>query len=233
LSPLVSENDPQKEGLPLRKIEPLKEEAQFTADVLNEFLSKVEEILSGIDTKAKTILLRGFSKLPEIEPFQKRYLLNPVCIASYPMYKGLAKLVGMEVINELETIDDEIKALIDIYDKYDFFYLHYKKTDSAGEDGDFKRKVAAIEEFDEKISKIRHLNFEVVCITGDHSTPCLLKSHSWHPVPVVVVSRNLITDSVERLTERECSKGILGTIRSTDIMYILLACALKFEKFGA
>ncbi|MCX7705134.1 MAG: 2,3-bisphosphoglycerate-independent phosphoglycerate mutase [bacterium] len=233
LSPYLSENDPQKEGLPLGKIEPLKEEARFTADVLNEFLRQVEGILSIMDTKAKTILLRGFSGLPEIEPFQKKYFLNPVCIASYPMYKGLAKLVGMDVVNGLETLDDEIKALSDVYNKYDFFYLHYKKTDSAGEDGDFNRKIAAIEEFDEKISRIKHLNFEVICITGDHSTPCLLKSHSWHPVPVVIVSKNLIPDDVETLTERACTRGILGTMKATDIMYLLLASSLKFEKFGA
>lgn len=233
LSPFVSENDPQKEGLKLKKIEHLKDKARFTADVLNEFLRQVETILSDVETRAKTILLRGFSSLPEIEPFQERYLLNPVCIASYPMYKGLAKLVGMDVISGLETIDDELNALINLYDKYDFFYLHYKKTDSAGEDGDFKRKIAAIEEFDEKISKIKHLNFEVVCITGDHSTPCLLKSHSWHPVPVVIVSRNLVPDDVDKLTEKACAKGILGAIPATDIMYLLLASALKFEKFGA
>ncbi|MCM8828903.1 MAG: phosphoglycerate mutase, partial [Candidatus Omnitrophica bacterium] len=131
LSPSVSENDPQKEGLPLKKIVPLEEGAKFTADVLNDFLNQAQEILSNIDTKAKTILLRGFSNLPEIEPFETRYLLRAACIASYPMYKGLAKLVGMEVITGLDTIDDQIVALNNLYDRYDFFYLHYKKTDSA------------------------------------------------------------------------------------------------------
>lgn len=233
LSPYVSENDPQKEGLPLKKIIPLKEEAVYTAEVLNEFVERVEEILSGMDTNAKTILLRGFSGIPDIEPFEKRYLLKPACIAGYPMYKGLAKLVGMEVIDGLETIDDQIQALKDLYSDYDFFYLHYKKTDSAGEDGDFKKKIAAIEEFDEKISAIKHLKFEVMCITGDHSTPCLLKGHSWHPVPLVIVSKNSLSDDVDRLTERACAKGILGTIQATSIMYLLLANALKLEKFGA
>lgn len=233
LSPFVTENDPQKEGLPLKEIVPIKEEAVFTAKILNEFLKQVEQTLSDIDTKAKTILLRGFSGIPEIETFEKRYLLKPVCIASYPMYKGLSKIVGMDVINGLETIDDQLKALNDVYNDYDFFYLHYKKTDSSGEDGNFSKKIAAIEEFDEKISKIKNLKFEVICITGDHSTPCLLKGHSWHPVPVVIVSKNSIPDDVDCFTEKACAKGMLGTIYAKDIMLILMANALKLEKFGA
>lgn len=233
LSPFVSENDPQKEGLPLKKFMPLKEEANFTAEVLTEFIKKVEETLFDMDTKAKTILLRGFSQIPDIEPFETRYLLKSACIATYPMYKGLAKLVGMDVIGGLDTIDDEIKALNETYNDYDFFYLHYKNTDSAGEDGNFKKKVAAIEEFDTKIISIKNLKFDALCLTGDHSTPSVLKGHSWHPVPVAIVSQNTIPDDVNLFTERACAKGMLGTINAKEIMYILLACCLKFEKFGA
>ncbi len=233
LSPDVSENDPQKEGFPLKKVVSLKKDADFTADVLNEFLTTAERVLAGQNTKARAILLRGFSGIPAIEPFEKRYLLKPVCIASYPMYKGLAKLVGMNVIGGLETIDDEIKTLNEVYGDYDFFYLHYKKTDSAGEDGDFKRKVAAIEEFDGKISRIKHLKFDVMCLTGDHSTPSILRSHSWHPVPTAIISQNIIPDDVSSFTERACAKGMLGIINAKDIMYILLANSLKLEKFGA
>ncbi|HOK79703.1 MAG TPA: 2,3-bisphosphoglycerate-independent phosphoglycerate mutase [bacterium] len=233
LSPDVTENDPQKEGLAIKRITALNDQAKFTAEVLNEFIARVEQILADVDTRAKTILLRGFSGIPEIEPFQQRYLLKPACIASYPMYKGLAKLVGMDVIRGLESIDDEIKALNDLYNEYDFFYLHYKKTDSSGEDGNFEKKVAAIEEFDEKIAKIKHLKFEVVCLTGDHSTPSVLKGHSWHPVPLAIVSKNAISDDVDTFTERACAKGMLGTIPAINVMYILLANALKFDKFGA
>ena len=233
LSPDVSENDPQKEGLPLRKISPLKKDAEFTAGILSEFLKQAEKILAQQSTKAKTILLRGFSGIPDIESFEKKYLLNPVCIASYPMYKGLAKLVGMNVIGGLETIDDEIETLNKVYNDYDFFYLHYKKTDSAGEDGDFNRKVRTIEEFDTKIRGMKNLKFDVICLTGDHSTPSVLKGHSWHPVPIVIVSQNIIPDDVNSFTERACAKGMLGTIPATSIMYILLANALKLEKFGA
>jgi len=233
LSPDISENDPQKEGLPLRKITPLKKNAEFTAGILNEFLKQAEEILAQQNTKARTILLRGFSGIPDIESFEKKYLLNPVCIASYPMYKGLAKLVGMNVIAGLETIDDEIEILNKVYNDYDFFYLHYKKTDSAGEDGDFNRKVQTIEEFDTKIRGMKNLKFDVICLTGDHSTPSVLKGHSWHPVPIVIVSQNIIPDDVNSFTERACAKGMLGTIPATSIMYILLANALKLEKFGA
>jgi len=233
LSPDISENDPQKEGLPLRKITPLKKNAEFTAGILNEFLKQAEKILAQQNTKARTILLRGFSGIPDIESFEKKYLLNPVCIASYPMYKGLAKLVGMNVIAGLETIDDEIEILNKVYNDYDFFYLHYKKTDSAGEDGDFNRKVQTIEEFDTKIRGMKNLKFDVICLTGDHSTPSVLKGHSWHPVPIVIVSQNIIPDDVNSFTERACAKGMLGTIPATSIMYILLANALKLEKFGA
>ena len=233
LSPDISENDPQKEGLPLRKITPLKKNAEFTAGILNEFLKQAEKILAQQNTKARTILLRGFSGIPDIESFEKKYLLNPVCIASYPMYKGLAKLVGMNVIGGLETIDDEIETLNKVYNDYDFFYLHYKKTDSAGEDGDFNRKVQTIEEFDTKIRGMKNLKFDVICLTGDHSTPSVLKGHSWHPVPIVIVSQNIIPDDVNSFTERACAKGMLGTIPATSIMYILLANALKLEKFGA
>ncbi|HPP66412.1 MAG TPA: phosphoglycerate mutase, partial [bacterium] len=207
--------------------------AEFTAGILNKFLQSAQKILAEQNTKAKTILLRGFSMLPDIEPFEKRYCLKSVCIASYPMYKGLAKLVGMDVMNNLETIDDQINILPDVYNNYDFFYLHYKKTDSAGEDGNFMKKVAAIEEFDAKIAQIKNLRFDALCLTGDHSTPSVLKGHSWHPVPLVIVSPTVLPDQVDIFTERACAKGMLGTIRASSIMFWLLACCLKLEKFGA
>jgi len=233
LSPEVSENDPGKEELSLKNIEPLSEEGKFTAEILNEFEEKVISLLKNLNSKAKCLLLRGFSTYPDIQTFENRYKLKACCIATYPMYKGISKLVGMDVIECGEKIEDEIETLKNVYNDYDFFFLHIKKTDSLGEDGNFEGKVKILEEIDRKIEPIKNMKFEAMAITGDHSTPSVLKSHSWHPVPVVVVSPNTLPDEVERFTERECSKGILGNIYSKNLIYILLACSLKLAKFGA
>jgi len=233
LSPEVSENDPQKEGLPLKEITPLDEKAKFTTEVLNEFEKKVKETLKKVDSKAKVILLRGISKLPDIPTFEEKYKLKSVCIATYPMYKGVSKVVGMDIIEAGETVEEEFETLNKIYNDYDFFFLHIKKTDSTGEDGNFKGKVKILEDVDSKIWQIKKLKFESIAITGDHSTPAVLKGHSWHPVPLVIVSPNMIPDDVKKFTERECAKGILGIIYAKQIMYLLLASSLKLGKFGA
>ncbi|MCX7916867.1 MAG: 2,3-bisphosphoglycerate-independent phosphoglycerate mutase, partial [bacterium] len=178
LSVDVSENDPGKEGMPLKNFEPLSEKGKFIAEILNEFEEKVISILKNLDSKAKCLLLRGFSTYPDIQTFKERYKLNASCIATYPMYKGLSKLVGMDVIECGETIEEEIETLKKIYNDYDFFFLHIKKTDSYGEDDNFEGKVKILEEIDKKIEPIKNMNFEAIGITGDHSTPSRLKSHS-------------------------------------------------------
>lgn len=233
LSPDVSENDPQKEGVPLKPIVPLEKSAEKAASVLAEFERQVIKLLKDVDTKAKGILLRGISRLPSVPGFRERYKLNAVCIASYPMYRGVSKVVGMDVVQTGETIDDEIQTFKEVYERYDFFFLHIKKTDSYGEDGRFDAKVKMIEEVDGKLGFIRKMNFGSIAVTGDHSTPAVMKSHSWHPVPILINSPYAIADDVKRFTERECAKGILGRIYSKEIMYLLLACAQKLDKFGA
>ncbi|MCX8083083.1 MAG: 2,3-bisphosphoglycerate-independent phosphoglycerate mutase [bacterium] len=233
LSPSVSENDPQKEGQPLRPIKALDRASEKTAEVLRELEKQVMEVLKNVDTKAKGLLFRGISQLPNIKGFSEKYKLNAVCIATYPMYKGVSKVVGMDIITGCETIESEINALQEIYNKYDFFFVHIKKTDSYGEDGNFENKVKIIEEVDQHLSKIKDMKFGAIAITGDHSTPALLKSHSWHPLPVMINSPYAIPDEAQRFTERECAKGILGRIYSKEIMYLLLAYALKLDKFGA
>ena len=233
LSPRVSENDPQKENLPQKKIEPLSKEAEFTAELLNEFIERVNQILKKANSKANTLLLRGISKVPDIPTFEEKYRLKSACIATYPMYKGISKLVGMDIIETGEEIEDEFETLKKIYNDYDFFFLHIKKTDSFGEDGNFYGKVKKLEELDKKIWQIKNLKFGAIAITGDHSTPSVLKSHSWHPVPLILLSENTIPDDVEKFTERECAKGILGRLYSQEVMYLLLACSLKLKKFGA
>ncbi len=233
LSPNVSENDPQKDGSPLKPIIALNKSSKKTASVLVEFEKRVMELLKNEDTRAKGILLRGISKLPDIQSFEEKYKLNAVCIASYPMYRGISKVVGMDIAKTGETLEDEIKTLKEVYNRYDFFFLHIKKTDSYGEDGNFDAKVHLLEEADRKLSFLKNLSFGSIAITGDHSTPAVMKSHSWHPVPLLINSPYAIPDEVKRFTERECAKGILGRIYSSEIIYLLLAYSLKLNKFGA
>jgi 2,3-bisphosphoglycerate-independent phosphoglycerate mutase len=161
------------------------------------------------------------------------YKLKPAAIAGYPMYRGLARLVGMEVLETGAGIEDEFKTLTRNYKDYDFFFLHIKESDSAGEDGDFDRKIAVIEEVDSLLPKITGLKPEVIVVTGDHSTPALLKGHSWHPVPLLLYSRWCRADHVKEFSESACVLGGLGQIPATQIMPLAMANALKLKKFGA
>ncbi|MCM8757224.1 MAG: 2,3-bisphosphoglycerate-independent phosphoglycerate mutase [Candidatus Omnitrophica bacterium] len=233
LSAAVTENDPQKEGKRLRAVEPVSPEGDRTAKLLTEFLRKSEAALKTTNSRANTLLLRGFSKLPEIPTFTERYLLKAACVASYPMYKGLAKLVGMDILSPGDSLEDQLETIRQAYQDYDFFYLHLKKTDSMGEDGNFSGKIQSLEQIDSKISAVKEMGFEVVVITGDHSTPSSLRGHSWHPVPFMLLSRYIIPDHVNRFTERECAEGMLGLFHSTEAMMLMLACSLRLQKFGA
>lgn len=232
LSDEVGDADPQKEGLPPKKANPLSEDAKFTAEIANSFIEKVNEIL--IDSSpANTVLLRGFSKYPTIPSMRDLYLLTPVAIAHYPMYKGLARIVGMDVVDVGPSLQELYKTLKENFDKYDFFYLHVKKTDSYGEDGNFENKLKIIEEFDSIIPEFLGLNPDVLVITSDHSTPSLLKAHSWHPNPFLLYSKWERYGGSERFTERECRNGSLGIFYAKDAILLMLANALKLKKFGA
>jgi len=233
----ISENDPHKEGNKPHKILPLNndEDTIFTASIVEKFINKVSEILKD-EPKANYILLRGFSKYPNVPKMQEIFKLNPVAIAVYPMYKGLAQLVGMEIIEGCETISDEIEKLKELFNKpYDFYYIHIKDTDKLGEDGNFEGKIKKIEEIDKIIPEILSLQPDVLVITGDHSTPAVLKGHSWHPVPVAIWSKNPPTpkNNVPRFTEEEFSKGILGTLYSNKILPLAMAYSGKLDKYGA
>lgn len=232
LSDEVEDADPQKDGLPPKKANPLSEEAKFTAEVVNSFMEKTSEILKN-SFPANTVLLRGFSKYPSIPSMRELYLLTPVAIAHYPMYKGLAKIVGMDVIDVGPSMKELYGALKENFGKYDFFYLHVKKTDSYGEDGNFENKIKIIEEFDSIIPDIIGLNPDVLVITSDHSTPAPLKAHSWHPNPFLLYSKWERNGDSERFTERECRKGSLGIFYARDAILLMLANALKLKKFGA
>lgn len=229
----VNDTDPQVVGKTPLKPEGQTEIAKKIAKIAEKFIEKVSELLKN-EPRANYVLLRGFSIKPDLETFEEKYGLKACAIATYPMYKGLAGLVGMDLINfEGSTIKDEIKALKENWQNYDFFFLHIKKTDSYGEDGNFENKIKIIEEFDSLLPEILSLKPDVICITGDHSTPCKLKSHSWHPVPVLISSPYVLGEISDRFTERECLKGELGIFYSIKLMPLLLAHAGRLKKFGA
>jgi len=228
----LTDADPQKDGKKAKGTEGLSPEAQTTAAIVNDYLKRATEILKPFHP-ANTILLRGFSKIPDIPTMSDRFKLRPAAIATYPMYRGLATLVGMEVLETGETLKAELETLKRYFDRYDFFYLHFKRPDMAGEDGNFRAKVKALEEIDRVIPPILASKPDVLVITGDHSTPSLLKSHSWHPNPILLYSKYIRPDSTRRFTERYCQKGGLGRFPAVDVIPLMLANGLKLKKFGA
>ncbi len=232
LSDSLSDADPQKDNLPPVPAAPFSENADGTAKIVNGFIEEATEILKD-SSSANTVILRGFSKYPEIPLMSEIFKLNPAAIATYPMYKGLSSLVGMKIIDTGQEISDEIDALEKVYEDFDFFYVHIKKTDSAGEDGNFEEKVKVIEETDRFIPRILALKPEVLVVTSDHSTPSFLKSHSWHPNPFLLFSPNALTDNVKHFSEKECSQGYLGIFQAKYAMPLMLAHAKKLKKFGA
>jgi 2,3-bisphosphoglycerate-independent phosphoglycerate mutase len=228
----LTDADPQKDGFKAKGTEGLSQEARRTAEIVNLYLKKANEILKPF-RPANTILLRGFSKVPEIPTMPERFKLRPAAIATYPMYRGLARLVGMEILKTGETLREEVDTLKQYFDRYDFFYLHFKKTDSAGEDGNFKMKVKVLEEIDRVIPSLLKLKPDVLVATGDHSTPSVLKGHSWHPNPILLHSKYIRPDGIRRFTERHCQRGQLGRFPAMDVIPLMLANGLKLKKFGA
>src|SRR5439155_1561639 len=182
---------------------------------------------------ANMVLLRGFDKLPELPRFPEVYGLRAAAIAAYPMYRGLAKLVGMDVLKTGRTYADEIATLREHWQAYDFFFVHYKDTDKAGEDGRFEAKVEALERFDSFVPAVRELGPDVLVVSGDHATPSILAAHGWQPVPVLLLSRYCGADPVPAFTERPCAAGPLGTLPAQHLMPLVMANALRLTKFGA
>ena len=228
----VSDSDPQQTGVAPKEIASLSPPAERMADIANQFIAQAGVIL-GKHYPANMILLRGFSKRPQFPTVADIYKLKAIAIAAYPMYRGLAKLVGMDVVETGTTIEDEFEVLKQRYTDYDFFFLHIKQTDSAGEDGDFDRKVKIIERIDSALSRLISIGPDVIVVTADHSTPALLKGHSWHPVPVLLHSKWCRPDGVNKFSESACLLGGLGRFPATQVMPLAMANALKLDKFGA
>ncbi|MFZ6017625.1 MAG: 2,3-bisphosphoglycerate-independent phosphoglycerate mutase [Nitrospirota bacterium] len=227
----IKDTDPQKEGKPPLNITPETPHAERVARIVKKLISSISEAIKN-DPKANFILLRGFSQVPDIPHFEETYGLRSLCIATYPMYRGLARLIGMDAPAIKGDVKEEIDFLKKNYNDYDFFFLHVKEIDSYGEDGNFKGKASKIEEFDKLLPEILGLNPDVLAITGDHSTPSLLKSHSWHPVPLLLRSPYVLGGTCKAFTERECIKGELGIFPTVNLMPLALANAGRLKKFG-
>ncbi len=228
----ISDADPQLAGKKIKYAQAIRPESERSTEIINRFIDKCLEVLKG-HHPVNAILLRGIAKHPGLPSMNELYKLHPAAIAAYPMYRGLAKLVGMNVLDTGETIADEFITLKEKYHDYDFFYLHIKKTDSYGEDGNFEAKVKVIEEVDHYIPGLLELNPAVLVVTGDHSTPAALAAHSWHPNPFLLYSRYIRVDDVKTFSENEFVRGGLGRFSATEAIPLMLASALKLNKYGA
>ena len=229
----LSETDPQITGVPPRPVCAFDLKSEKAAILVNQFINSAQKALAN-KQPANMILLRGFAKLPILPTFQDKFGLKAAAIAINGMYRGVARLVGMQVLDvNGQTLNDEFTTMEKYWDDYDFFYLHFKKTDTFGELGDFNGKVKAIEEVDGLLPRLITLKPDVIIIGGDHSSPSILKSHSWHPVPVLIYSPFVCPDEIAEFGERACNRGSLGTIPATHIMPIALANASRIIKYGA
>jgi 2,3-bisphosphoglycerate-independent phosphoglycerate mutase len=232
LSGRLSETDPQVVGAPPLPVRALEPAAEPTAALANAFVDEARRRL--VDAApANMVLLRGFDELPALPRFPEVYGLRAAAIAAYPMYRGLARLVGMDVLKTGGSFADEVTTLREQWEAYDFFFVHYKDTDKAGEDGDFDGKVAALERFDGHVPDVRGLGPDVLVVSGDHASPSVLAGHGWQPVPALVWSRYCGADPVTRFTERGCAAGTLGIMPAHHLMPIVMANALRLTKFGA
>jgi 2,3-bisphosphoglycerate-independent phosphoglycerate mutase len=228
----VHDTDPQTTGVPPLKPKASKPGSEKTAEVAAEFVAQATKLLAG-QPKANGLTLRGFSPRPALPSYDEVYGLKAAAIAVYPMYKGLARLVGMDIVGKAQTLDEQITVMEENWSKYDFFFLHFKYTDSTGEDGNFAAKVKRIEELDAVMPRVTKLNPTVLIVTGDHSTPSFLKSHSWHPVPTLLVSDCCRFDGSTEFSERASRVGGLSQFEAKYLMLLALSNAGRFGKYGA
>ena len=227
----VGDTDPQIVDLAPLEPSSVSDDSNKTATAVKAFTAAAGDVLRGRD-KGNMVLLRGFSRRPHLPSFSQTFRLNPAAVAAYTMYQGLAKLVGMKVLPTGETFVHELDTLERHFSEHDFFFLHYKPADTAGEDGDFESKVARLEELDALIPRLMDMNHDILIVTGDHATPAIMGSHSWHPVPLLVHSKWTKGEGVGEFSERGCAAGSIGRIPATSVMMLALAHAGKLTKFG-
>jgi 2,3-bisphosphoglycerate-independent phosphoglycerate mutase len=228
----VADTDPQTTGVAPLDPSPVTPAAQRTAEIAKEFVRQARAILAD-EKKANGMVLRGFAAKPQLPSYIDLYGLRAAAIAVYPMYKGLAQLAGMTLVGKAQSLDEQIDELAKCWNDYDFFFLHFKYTDSTGEDGAFEQKVKRIEELDRAMPRIEKLGPDVLIVTGDHSTPSKLKSHSWHPVPTLLWADTCRPDGLEKFSERDCLRGGFGQFPAKHLMLLAMAHALRFGKYGA
>jgi 2,3-bisphosphoglycerate-independent phosphoglycerate mutase len=228
----VNDTDPQQVGAYPLQARGEDVASERTAAAVNKFVAEAGKVLKE-EAPTNMVTLRGFARYPKIETMEEIYGLRAAAIAVYPMYKGLARLVGMEVVEAGSTLGDEVGTLERLWDEYDFFFLHFKYTDSTGEDGNFPAKVEMIERFDAEVPKVRALNPDVLIVTGDHSTPSKLRSHSWHPVPTLLWAKTCRTDAVTEFGESACLRGGLGQFEAKYLLPLAMAHAGRLGKYGA
>ena len=231
LSEFISETDPQVTGAAPLTVKPLAPGATRTAGLVNEFVAQAGKLLAE-EERANMVLLRGFARLPDLPPMGEVYRLNTAGIAAYPMYRGLAEVAGMKVIPTGHTFGDEVETLRQNFNNHDFFFIHYKPADAAGEDGDFDGKVKCLEDLDPFIPQIRELEPDVFVVAGDHSTPAIMAAHSWHPVPFMLHSKLTRGEGVPGFNERTCAQGSVGSILATQVMLLAMSHAGKLNKYG-
>lgn len=228
----VADTDPQQTGIPPLAPVARDDASKRTAEVATRFIAEADKLLAD-QPKANGLTMRGFSAAPSIDSYEEVYGLRAAAIAVYPMYKGLAQLVGMEVVGTPGTLEEEIDVLAEAWADHDFFFVHFKYTDSRGEDGNFDEKVKMIEQFDSIVPRVMALEPTVLIVTGDHSTPARLASHSWHPVPALLVADTCRPDGLTAFGEHEALRGGLGHFPGVYLMPLALAHAERLAKFGA
>ena len=231
LSEGITETDPQITGVPALAVRAVEAGAEKMAGLVNDFVGQAAQLLAE-EERGNMVLLRGWAQLPALPAMGEVYRLNPAGIAAYPMYRGLATVANMTIIPTGKTFADEVDTLHRHYDEHDFFFIHYKPADAAGEDGDFAAKVETLENLDPLIPRIRELEPDVLMVAGDHSTPAIMAAHSWHPVPFMLNSRLTKGEGVAAFDERECGRGSIGSIHATNVMLLALSHSGKLTKFG-
>jgi 2,3-bisphosphoglycerate-independent phosphoglycerate mutase len=228
----LAQTDPEREGVEPHPVRATSEKAQATAALANEFIKQAREVLSD-QSQANGLLLRGFAKHPDLPSMPEVTQMRAGAFAVYPMYRGLAKLAGMEVSPGGGTQESQLEAMKSRWDDFDFFFYHFKRADAAGEDGDFHAKVLALEEYDKLVPQLRDLDADVLIVAGDHSTPSQFAAHSWHPVPILLYSKHGIIDRVDQFHEAACLTGALGIFPARHVLSLAMAHAGRLMKYGA